>query len=210
MLEQILSFSSVSYAIAVAWVGTLLVLLKVMERIFGLYEKHVLLKRHRRLQELRNGERGESAFTHYLDQAIRLEGFRLVSGVRTSPLKAEALMQLCRQGYWDEQQIRHVAKFLVLSPEQSSPSIRINRSDVIGAWLGLIVATLFFSVGAFTGLSILLKAPGPTTFFVGVGLMVAYGGGSGLLARGFIQYKNAQRVAQWLRDHPATEQPISA
>lgn len=184
-----------------------MVLIKAINKAFELYSNHFMHKRYKRLKELRSNEVAETPFKRYLDDAIQLEAFHIAAGVRASPLKAAALLQLSQLGYWDREQIRQVAKFLILTPERPMPYIRIRRSDVIGAWIGMLVAIGFITTGAILGLAIMLKAGPPFGILIGGGLVFAFFCGGALFATGYNEYKNAKRFEQYLGSHPETFLP---
>ncbi|MBI6976437.1 MULTISPECIES: hypothetical protein [Pseudomonas] len=207
MLEQIQSFSNSSSAIVTALAGVVVILITALVKALEFYDSHFVHKRYKRLKELRSDLVVESPFTTYLDDAIQLEGFHIASGIRASSVKAAALLKLAQLGLWDRKQIRQVAKYLVITPENPTPFIRIRHSDVIGAWAGMLVAMIFMAVGAILGIAVMLKAGPPYGFFIGLCLVFTFTCGSALFATGYNEYKNAKRFEQYLSAHPETFLP---
>lgn len=207
MLEQIQSFSNSSSAIVTAIAGVVVILITALVKALEFYDSHFVHKRYKRLKELRSDRVAESPFTTYLDDAIQLEGFHIASGIRASSVKAAALLKLTQLGLWDRKQIRQVAKYLVITPENPTPFVRIRRSDVIGAWVGMLAAMIFMAVGAILGIAVMLKAGPPYGLFIGLCLVFTFTCGSALFATGYNEYKNAKRFEQYLSAHPETFLP---
>ncbi|MBD9676264.1 hypothetical protein IB274_06100 [Pseudomonas sp. PDM18] len=206
MLQEVLAALNSSQAISAIAIGVVVFLIRglaMIGKVFDFHDKHFVEKRHRRLQSLRESIKGEDAFARYLDQAIKLEAFRIASGVRASTLKAEALITLVTLGYWDMAQIRRIARYLHTSPEETEPKIKFDLGDKISAWYGLISGGALFIIGLLLAITLWVK-PSPINFLAG-SVMLAVMTLSGLvLANDFARYRLAQRIQLYLAKHPNT------
>jgi hypothetical protein len=197
MLEQILGIFSDGRTITAAIAAIIMVLIKAID----FHDKHFVLKRHKRLQELRSSVTTKGPLTEYLDESIRLEAFRIASGVRASTLKAAALIKLSSLGFWDREQIRKVAKFLAVTPMHPIPVIHIHRSDKLEAWVGLALAIFSLVIGAIFCVALTTKYP-PYGPLVGLALFTALILSSALLSSDYRNLKNAQQFKKYLEAHP--------
>jgi hypothetical protein len=207
MFEQLQSVFSGSGFISAAVLGMLMAMYKaasILSSAMDLHERHFVRKRHKRLQELRSSISNNGAFTRYLDDAIQLEAFRIEFGIRVSPLKALALLNLWERGYWDRNQIGHIARFLIITPTESVPVIRITRADKVGAWAGLISGVITMLGGAVFWIAITLIDKTLYSYLAGGGLFCMFSFAAVLFATGYGRYKNALGVEKYLRDHPDT------
>lgn len=204
MLQEVLAALNSSQAISAIAIGVVVFLIRglaMIGKVVDFHDKHFVEKRHRRLQSLRESIKGEDAFTRYLDQAIKLEAFRIASGVRASALKAEALIILATIGYWDMAQIRRIARYLHVSPQQTEPGIRFDLGDKISAWYGLISGAGLSLIGLFLAITLWAKLS-PINFLAGA-LLFGVMTFSGLfLANDFARYRLAIRIRSYLEKNP--------
>lgn len=204
MFEELQSFFSRSEVVAAAVLGMAMAMFKAA-RILGstleLHERYFVRKRHKRLQELR-GSINEGAFTRYFDEAIELEAFRIEFGVLVCQKKARILLKLMEQGYWDYIQIRNVARFLIVTPDQPVPIIKITQADRVGAWTGLVVGVLTIFGGGALWVAISLISQSLYAYLAGAGLFCMCTLASVLFASGYGRYKNAQSVKNYLFLNP--------
>lgn len=206
MLQDALEFFSSGQAITAAVVGIVVVLIKALTmlgRVMDFHDKHFVEKRYKRLRELRSHTTEDGALSQYLDSSIKLEAFRIAFGVRVSSLKAAALATLGNLGYWDREQLRQLAKFVVISPEQPIPIVRIRLSDMIGAWFGFIVGLFLVVVGGILSIALTINVP-PYGFFIGLLPLVSLSLGGIFAASEFGHYRNAQRLQRYLLANPTT------
>lgn len=127
---------SSGYGISVAGAAILAMLLRAaahLYRTMDLHDKHFVRKRLTRLRDIRSNATNPE-FTRYLDGAIELEMFRIASGVSTSRLKMEYLLQLDRSGRWSRFQLRSLSKFLAIEPGRETPYLSVSVLDRISAW----------------------------------------------------------------------------
>lgn len=204
MLQEILAALNGSHTLSAIAVGIIVLLIKALSMLgkaLDFHDKHFVEKRHRRLQALRASIKGEDTLTQYLDQSIRLEAFRIASGIRASTLKAEALITLINLGYWDAGQVRRISRYLFVTPKQSRPEIKFDIGDKISAWYGLIAGIGLVLLGAFLALTLIAQAS-PAGLLVGVLLFGVMTFAGGVLASDFGRYNLARRVQSYLTEHP--------
>ena len=164
MYQQVLDFLSNGgeiTAAVVAVIGLIVKGLNMLGQVMLFHTKHFVDKRYNRLRDVRSNLVKEDALTECLDGAIRLEAFRIGFGIRTSSLKAVALMKLASIGYWDGGQIRRVAKFLVVDPDHPKPFVRITSGDKIAAGIVISVAVGLILIGGVVGVTLILKLAQP-------------------------------------------------
>lgn len=63
-----------------------------LSKAISLYDDHWARRRYKLLKELRTDDASNGAYCRYLDEAIYLEKFRIVSGIRANKGKADALV----------------------------------------------------------------------------------------------------------------------
>jgi hypothetical protein len=212
MIEEFQAFLSSSQAIGIGVLGMVMAMFKaakVLTNAIDLHESYFVRKRQKRLKDSRASITIEGPFTHYLDEAIQLEAFRIEFGIRVGRLKALALLKIFELGYWDHIQIKNVARFVVVTPDSPSPSIQISRTARVGAWLGLGSGVVTIIVGAASWISIALVGRTFYAYLAGLGLFCAFTVAAGIFATGYGRYKNALGVQDYLRTHPETfAQPL--
>lgn len=155
MIEEILVFFSSGEAIGVAALGMGVAMFKaakILTNAVDMHENYFVRKRHKRLKESRSSITTENPFTRYFDEAIQLETVRIEFGIRVGALKALALLKIYKLGYWDHVQVKHIARFLFITPDQPTPKIEISRMDKVGAWIGLGVGIATAIAGGRFGL----------------------------------------------------------
>lgn len=204
MLADLLALFNGSYALTAAAVGIFVLLIKfltMLGRALEFHDKHFVEKRIRRLVLLRKNAAGDDLFSGYLDEAIRLEAFRLASGVRAGALKAAAIMKLSKLGHWDAIQIKRIAGYLVVGERDAMPRIEITNFDVFSAWYGLISGAILLLLGALGAIALAVKVP-IYGFFIGLGFFILMIIAAGWLAMDFGRYKIAIRIRSHLRNNP--------
>ena len=170
MYQEILDLFSSNGALVAAisvLVGITVKSISMLNQIMEFHDKHFIDKRYKLLKELTSGVSVESKLKRYLEGSLELEVFRIVSGVRGSALQIAALVKLDSLGYWNREQIRRVAKFLLVKPEDSSPSINITTVDKFSARLSLLMAILLLLLGGAISIALTIKIP-PYGFFIGL------------------------------------------
>lgn len=204
MYQEILALFSSDGAIAAA-IGVLVAVvvksISMLNQILELRDKHFVEKRYKLLKELTSGIPVDSKLKRYLDDAIEHEAFRIVSGIRGSSLQIDALVKLDRLGYWNREQIRRVSRFLVVSPEDPSPSMKITKADKFGAVFGLTIAILLLLTGGAISIAFTIKIP-PFGFFIGLALLSVMIWAASFFAADHGAYKTALGVQKYLADHP--------
>lgn len=211
MYQQILTILGSSQAIAAAVVAFLLLLIKALTslgRALEFHDKYFVEKQHKRLMILRASVSGDDPFTDYLDEAIRLEAFRIAFGVRTSPLKAAVLMKIFSLGYWNQKQILRISKYLIVLPENLLPAIRISLFDKVEAWYGLSACIAFMVMGVTLWIAIAASSA-PHGFLIGLVPCIGMVFVGVLFATDYRNYKFAQRMQKFLLEHPDTFRPQS-
>lgn len=163
----------------------------------------IIDKRYKLLKELTSGVSINSKLKRYLDNSVELEVFRIVCGVRGSALQMEALVKLDSLGYWKREQIRRVAKFLVVKPEDSSPSINITRVDKFSARLSLTMAILLLLLGGAISIALTIKIP-PYGFFIGLIPLTVMILAGAYFAADHGALRTALGIQKYLTAHPNT------
>ncbi|WP_426139228.1 hypothetical protein [Pseudomonas sp. DWP3-1-2] len=206
MYQGVLDFFSSTQVIVAAGVAVLVVVVKsltMLGKVMEFHDLHFVLKRHKRLQELRSNFTLDSPFSQYLDESIKLEAFRIASGISTNALNTAALIKLSSLGFWNRSQLRQVAKYLVADTKSGKPRIQIDQGDKLGAWLGLFLGILCLVIGGVFCIAFMVILP-PFGLLIGMALFAAMIFCGGLFATDYGAYKNAERVQIYLLDHPDT------
>lgn len=102
-------------AAVVAIFAVLVKALKMLGTVLEFREKHFIEKRYKRLRELRS-HMSKGNLATYLDGAVELEAFRIASGIKASPRKADAISKIASLGFWHSNEIRQLSTFLVVDP----------------------------------------------------------------------------------------------
>ncbi|MNU75871.1 hypothetical protein D3C71_654130 [compost metagenome] len=206
MYQEILALFSSDGAVATA-IGVLVAVtiksVSMLNQIMDFRDKHFVEKRYKLLKELSTGIPTDSKLVRYLGDSIEHEAFRIVSGIRGSSLKISALIKLDSLGFWNREQIRRAAKFLVVTPGHPEPSIKITRADIFGARFGLAVAVFLLLTGGVISIALTLKFP-LFGFFIGLGVLTVMIWAGAFFASDYHAYKGALDVHKYLIDHPET------
>ncbi|MGF6208807.1 hypothetical protein [Pseudomonas frederiksbergensis] len=206
MYQEILALFSSEGAVAAA-IGVLVAVvvksISMLNQIMEFHDKHFIEKRYKLLKELTSGIPVNSKLKRYLDDSVELEAFRIVSGIRGSSLQIAALVKLDSLGYWNREQIRRVAKFLVIKPEDPCPSIKITEADKFGARFGLGMAILLLLAGGVISIALTIKVP-PFGFFIGLAILAVMTWAGAYFAADHGAYRTARSVQKYLIDHPDT------
>jgi len=199
--EELFSATHVLIAAALSVIAVLLKSLTMLGRVIEFREKHFVVKRYNRLLDLKSNLSPESSFLQYINNSIELEAFQIASGVRASAKKAKVLARIAMVGYWDQSQIRRLAKFVVVTPEQPDPIVRIDKSDKIGAWLGFMMGLLMILAGGYLSITLLIKLP-PYGFFVGLLTQVFFTGIGVFVSDDFFRYCGALKLRNYIQENP--------
>lgn len=206
MYQQVLALFSSDGAVAAA-IGVLVAVtvksISMMNQIMEFRDKHFIEKRYKLLKELASGIPVESKVKRYLDDSVEHEIFRIVSGIRGSSLQIAALVKLDSLGYWNREQIRRVARFLVIKPEEPHPLVKITKADKFGAMLGLAFAILLLLTGGVISIALTLKIP-PFGFFIGLTVLSVMIWAGAFFAADHGAYKTALDIQKYLAEHPNT------
>ncbi len=206
MYQEILALFSSNGAIAAA-IGVLVALIiksiSMLNQIIEFHDKHFIEKRYKRLADLASSIHVSSRLKRYLDDSFEREVFRIVSGVNGSSLQIAALVRLDSLGYWNREQIRKVARFLIVKPECPSPYIEITKADKFGARFGLAVAVLLLLAGGAISIVLTVKVP-LFGFFIGLIPLTVMIWAGGYFAADHGVYKNALSIQKYLINHPDT------
>lgn len=135
-IQQVQAFFSSSYSVIAAVAAVLAVLFKIfghLGRALELRDKHFIHKRLARLKAIRPSAANNTPLTQYLDAAIELEVFRIASGINTSRVKMEYLLQLNQLGRWSRGQLRSISKFLAVEPGDPAPQLSVTTFERVGA-----------------------------------------------------------------------------
>lgn len=206
MFQELHSFFSSGAAVGAGVLGMMVAMFKaanILGNTMELHERSYVRKRHKRLQELRSSI-NDGPFSRYFDEAIKLEAFRIEFGVSVSPQKALVLLKLMESGYWDHSQIGYIARFLIITPAQPTPIIRITRADRLGAWFGLAIGVLTIVGGGALWIAILLISKSLSAYLAGAALFIMCTFAAVQFSTGYGRYKNALSVQEYLSVHPGT------
>lgn len=203
MIADLLALFNGSYAITAAAVGIFVLLIRfltMLGRAMEFHDKHFVEKRLRRLVLLRKNTVSDELFSRYLDEAIKLEAFRLASGVRAGTIKAAAIMNLSKLGHWDTIQIRRISGYLVGGAEGAMPEVEITKFDIFSAWYGLISGVTVLLLGAVGAIALAVRFSG-YGFLLGIGFFIIAVIVGTWLAMDFGRYKLAIKVRSYLEKH---------
>lgn len=206
MYQEILALLSSDGAVATA-IGVLVAVtiksISMLNQVMEFHDKHFIEKRYKRLIDLGSAISTSSKLKQYMDDSVDHEVFRIVSGIRGSSLQIAALIRLDQLGYWNREQIRRVARFLIAKPEFPKPFIEITKADKFGAWFGLTVAILLLIAGCAVSIALTVKVP-PFGFFIGLIPLTVMIWAGGFFAADHGAYRNALSIKKYLTDHPDT------
>lgn len=202
MIQEVVAHFNSGWAAAAALVGMLFFLPTRAIKLIHLYDSLLARRQYKILKELRAAESSHSPYAQYLDDAIYLESFRIASGVRADRTKADFLIRLARTAHWNNWQIRQIARFLWVTPEQPRLTLCITAHETTAAWFVCVVGFLFMGVGCITGLAIMLKGGNFSAFLAGAGVEVMFIFGAALIMSPYNSYRAARRFQQYLETHP--------
>ncbi|MDD1016074.1 hypothetical protein [Pseudomonas rubra] len=202
MIQEIVAQFNSGWAAAAAFVGMLFFLPTRAIKLINLYDSLLVRRQYKILKELRAAESSQSPYAQYLDDAIYLESFRIASGVRADRTKADFLIRLARTAHWNNWQIRQIARFLWVTPEQPRITLRITAHETTAAWSVCVFGFLFMGIGCITGLAIMLKGGTFSAFLAGAGVEVMFIFGAALIMSPYNSYRAARRFQKYLETHP--------
>lgn len=202
MIEQLQALAASGEVAALALLGMIIAAYKafrVLSNAMELHEQHFVRKRHKRLLALRESVDAKGAFARYFDEAIQLEAFRTEFGVRTSPLKARALLALWESGYWERNQLREIMRFLTVQPPHNHFTIEISKADVIVARLAMGGALLLTICGSGVWIALALTTRTVVGYFCGLLLFLAFVVAGRMFATTYGRYKSALRAQEQMQ-----------
>ncbi|MDH0760037.1 hypothetical protein N5C70_25585 [Pseudomonas juntendi] len=202
MLEEFAAQFNSGWAAVAAVVGVLCLVPTKAIQLLHLYDSHLARRQYKLLKELRAAESSESLYAQYLDDSLYLESFRIASGVRADRAKAEFLMRLARTGRWNHWQIRQIARYLWVTPEQPRLTLRITAVETAGAWSARLVGFFLMAIGCICGLIIMAKASSFAAFSGGMGAQAMFILGGALISSPFNSYCTARRFQKYVETHP--------
>lgn len=162
-------------------------------RAFEWHDRYLVRKRLSELESVRNSTEKLPLFTQYIDDALAVEGFRIASGITTSPKKMNFLMQLSKDGVWTNAQLRSASKYLSVAPGAKEPVLKIGFADLVGATLGLIAALGTLILGSVYFLQMVFAGK-PVFWLFGLGIFLAFLLATRLFITDFIDYKVVKRM----------------
>lgn len=184
-----------------------------LSKAISLYDGHWARRRYKLLKELRADDASNGAYGRYLDEAIYLENFRIVSGIRANKGKADALVQLSLNSHWNSWQIRKISRYLFVNPNHPKPTLIISKFDVAGAWISLLFASGLAVSGLAVGVAILYGGITTSALFLALFEVTLLMFCAGAVAFSTEGYRVARRFQQHLDRHPdlldAQPTPIS-
>lgn len=202
MLEEFAAQFNSGWTAVAAVVGVLCLVPTKAIQLLHLYDSHLARRQYKLLKELRAAESSETLYAQYLDDALYLESFRIASGVRADRSKADFLIRLARTGHWNHWQIRQIARFMWVPPEQPRLTLRITAVEAAGAWFARLVGFFFLIIGCISGLTIMAKGGSFGAFLAGMGAEVMFIIGAALVSSPFNSYRAARRFQKYLEIHP--------
>ncbi|MER2295896.1 MAG: hypothetical protein ABS956_00230 [Pseudomonas sp.] len=202
MLEVFAAQFNSGWTAVAAVIGVLCLVPTRVIQLLHLYDSHLARRQYKLLKELRAAEGSESLYAQYLDDALYLESFRIASGVRADRSKADFLIRLARTGHWNHWQIRQIARFLWVTPEQPRLTLRITAVETAGAWFARLVGFFFLIIGCISGLTIMVKGNSLGGFLAGMGAEVMFIVGAALFSTPFNSYRTARRFQKHVETHP--------
>lgn len=202
MLQEIMTQFNSNWT-AVAAVASVLWLVPTRAiKLLHLYDSHLGRRQHKILKELRAAESAQSPYAQYLDDALYLESFRIASGIRADRTKADFLIRLARTGHWNNWQIRQIARFLWVTPEQPRLTLRVTAFDTAGAFFTCVLGFFLMGIGGISGLAIMLKGGTLGSFLAGAGVEVMFIFLAALTMSPYNSYRAVRRFQKYLETHP--------
>lgn len=202
MLEEFAAQFNRGWTAVAAVVAVLCLVPTRAIQLLHLYDSHLARRQHKLLKELREAERSESLYAQYLDDELYLESYRIASGVRADRSKANFLIRLARTGHWNHWQIRQIARYLWVTPEQPRLTLRITAIETAGAWFARLIGFFFMVIGCISGLTLMAKASSFGAFLAGMGAEAMFILGAALVSSPFNSYRTARRFQKYLQTHP--------
>ena len=198
-IQKLLGLFNSGYTVSVAVAAIVGVLFKIGTQLFkamGWHDRYFVRKRLTRLKAIRS-DANNSAITHYLDEAIDLEMFRIASGVNTSRSKMEYLLQLNQVGRWSPGQLRSLSKFLALDAGRDAPTLSVTLLDRLGAWVSGASALCAIALGVSNLIRCMLTGM-PLIWLLGISLFGLTLIAGRFLATDLIDYLIVRRAQQYL------------
>ncbi|WP_422403067.1 hypothetical protein [Pseudomonas sp. GZD-209] len=202
MLQEIMAQFNSTWTAVAAVVSVLCLVPTRAIKLLHLYDTHLGRRQYKILKELRAGESAQSPYAQYLDDALYLESFRIASGIRADRTKADFLIRLARTGHWNNWQIRQIARFLWVTPEQPRLTLRVTKSDAAGAYFACGVGFFLMGIGGVSGLAIMLKGGTFGAFLAGVGVEVMFIFLAALIMSPYNSYRAVRRFQKYLETRP--------
>lgn len=202
MLQEIMAQFNSTWTTVAAVVSALYLVPTSTIKLLQLYDSHFGRRQYKILTELRAGESGQSSYAQYLDDALYRESFRIASGIRAGRKKADFLIRLALTGLWNEWQIRQIARFLWVTPEQPRLTLRVTKSDTWGAFFSCGVGVFLMAIGGVFGLTIMLKGGTIGAFLAGAGIEVMFIFLAASIMSPYNSYRAVRRFQKYLEIHP--------
>lgn len=202
MIEELRTLAASGEVVSLALLGMIIAAFKafrVLSNAMELHEQHFVRKRHKRLLALRESVDAKGPFASYFDEAIQLEAFRTEFGVRTSPLKARALLALWESGYWERNQLREIMRFLVVQPPDKHFTVEVSKADRVVARLAMGCALLLTICGGGVWIALALTTRTVVGYFCGLFLFLAFVVAGRMFATTYGRYKSALRAQDQMR-----------
>jgi hypothetical protein len=193
---QLPSVFGISLSSIVAIITIVVLLFKFgthLIRALEWHDRYFVRKRLSELEAVRKCTDKTPQLTHYIDDALAIEGFRIASGITTSPQKMQYLIQLSKDGVWTNAQLRSASRYLSLAPGLKEPILDTRFIDKVGAGLGLLAAVASLVLGSIYFLQIAFAGK-PLLWLAGFAVLSVFVLASRLFITDFIDYKVVKRI----------------
>lgn len=198
VLEQVQAVLGSGYTVAVAVVGLVTVLFKLLSRGLDFHDRHIVRKDFERLRVLREYASDGAPFANYLDGAIQVESFRIASGISTSPVKMDYLLKLAKMGRWDRGQLRALSAYIRLLPNSVEPEVHIGKLHSFDGFFSLFGGFYFIFAGLFFLVYAGVFVESPLGWFVGGAICLVFFICALGMWKGFSSYQIAKNAKKYL------------
>lgn len=184
------------YAAIVISVAT--VAIRLAKGLFDFYDDYVLKRFLKRVDDLSTKCSVDSTQSQFIDALKCAEIFRLLSGIKASPKKAESLMMLYLSGVLSIESIKMISPYIEPCP-LNVINVVVSRHQKFMAYYSRIVSAFIFITGLIVA-SPFLFTGGLGYSLVGTAVVVLFAFFSRVMVKDFRAYKCAIDIKNKLDD----------
>lgn len=202
-IPEIISDNTITYGVGltIALVG---VAVKAVKGLIDFYED-VLIKRYfKRLNSFSEHISTESKMYRYVNLLKENEVFRLVSGIKSSPEKSNALMDIYLLGIASNDELKRVSSYF--KPHNMKVSIEVGWIEKLQFTYSLVAAIVLLFFGVLMGYSYFVLATGAEAV-AGLIVMTIFMFVAMVVGKDYRTYRILKRVRSRLMELDMVENP---